>query len=428
MHNRILAVLPLLLVLALPLAVVRNARAIPAFTRQYKTECSTCHTIYPELNEYGQAFQKNGYVYSARQGSEKVAETSGKGEGAAQPQVEKERKNEGILLAGIPEWLPLSVTANQNIVYNEHAPSGDNWDFATRDVVLQAGGAFRDLAGFFMTYDLYNHASNSSNQNDSNKLDELFMVWRRLFHTPVNIKFGKFEPKLSLWKKSDKIIITSFATSAFKAGSSPFSMDTSQDALEANCILADRLFLATGIVDVDGQNTKDAYGHMSVKFGGTDFHGNEPTMDLENESIWDYLTLTMAAYGYAGRTPDPFGSSLKNNFYRVGGDMDILYKRLRVRLSGVTGRETNPDFMTVAAQKRPLVLASEAEYLFGSPATVAGVFRYEYQDDGSGIIRRYIPAVAYTPLQNVKLLLQYNYERTPLTDNKIALMNVSFGF
>ena len=59
---------------------------------------------------------------------------------------------------------------------------------------------------------------------------------------------------------------------------------------------------------------------------------------------------------------------------------------------------------------------------------VAGIFRYEYQDDGTNIIRRYIPAIAYTPLQNVKLVLQYNYEDTPQVNNKIALLDVSFSF
>ena len=425
MHQRFISILPPLLVLVLPFISTPKAHAIPAFTRQYKTECSTCHTIYPELNEYGQAFLKNGYVYTVKQGSVTSA-PSGKGENA-QPQDGEGKKNEALQLAGIPEWLPLSVTANQSIIYNEHAPDGDNWDFTTRDVVLQGGGAFREMAGFFFTYDLYSHAANSST-NDNNKLDELFTVWRHLFHTPVNIKFGKFEPKLSLWKKSDKIITTSFASSAYKVGSSPFSMETSQDALEANCILANRLFLAAGVVDRTGQNNKDGYGHVSVKFGGTDFLGNEPDIDFDSSSIWDYLALTLGAYGYAGHDADPLGSSLRNNFYRFGGDMDLLYKRLRVRFSGVTGRDTNPDFFVGGTEQKSLVLASEAEYLFGSPVNAAGVFRYEYQDDGSGITRRYIPAIAFTPLQNIKLLLQYNYETTPLANNKIALANVSFSF
>ena len=426
MPFRVITVLSLLLAFALSVLCARKAEAIPAFTRQHKTECSTCHTIYPELNEYGQAFLKNGYVYSEKQKGEKGAEkTAAAGKGGAD--AEKSDKNEGIRLSGIPELLPLSLTANQSIVYNEHSLDGDDWNFSTRSVVLQGGGAFRELAGFYFTYNLFTHDPTNI-QNDNNKLDELFMVWRHLFTTPVNIKFGKFEPKLSLWKKSDKIIVTSFATSAFKSGSSPFSLETTQDALEANAIVGKRVFLAGGVVDQKGQNTKAGYGHVSVKFGGADFLGNEPEIDFDSDSIWDYLSLTLAGYGYAGRNADPFATSVRNDFYRVGGDMDLLYKRLRVRFSAVTGRDSNPDYLRPAVETKPLVLASEAEYLFGSPVKFAGIFRYEYQDDGTGIIRRYIPAVAYTPLQNVKLLLQYNYEDTPLTNNKIALLDVSFSF
>ena len=42
---------------------VSTSHAVPAFSRAHKVECTTCHTIYPELNEYGDAFLKNSYVY-----------------------------------------------------------------------------------------------------------------------------------------------------------------------------------------------------------------------------------------------------------------------------------------------------------------------------------------------------------------------------
>src|SRR5664279_5709039 len=111
MQYRFVSVLPLLLVFLLPFVCTPKAEAIPAFTRQYKTECSTCHTIYPELNEYGQAFLKNGYVYTVEQESGKGGETpatSDKGE-IAQKQAGQGNNREALLLAGIPEWLPLSL-------------------------------------------------------------------------------------------------------------------------------------------------------------------------------------------------------------------------------------------------------------------------------------------------------------------------------
>src|ERR1035437_7050553 len=36
---------------------------IPAFSRKYQTSCATCHNNYPELNDFGLAFKKNGFKF-----------------------------------------------------------------------------------------------------------------------------------------------------------------------------------------------------------------------------------------------------------------------------------------------------------------------------------------------------------------------------
>src|SRR5256885_11637507 len=38
-----------------------TAAAIPAFARKYGLRCSACHTVWPELNAFGQTFKDNGY-------------------------------------------------------------------------------------------------------------------------------------------------------------------------------------------------------------------------------------------------------------------------------------------------------------------------------------------------------------------------------
>jgi hypothetical protein len=38
-----------------------TVRAIPAFARKYGLRCSACHTVWPELNAFGQRFKDNGY-------------------------------------------------------------------------------------------------------------------------------------------------------------------------------------------------------------------------------------------------------------------------------------------------------------------------------------------------------------------------------
>jgi len=43
---------------------VNTAQAIPAFARKHQTECSSCHSAWPALNEAGRKFKENGYRLS----------------------------------------------------------------------------------------------------------------------------------------------------------------------------------------------------------------------------------------------------------------------------------------------------------------------------------------------------------------------------
>src|SRR5580700_12266661 len=40
-----------------------HSYAIPAFSRQYGTSCSTCHVDFPKLNDFGKAFKDAGFKF-----------------------------------------------------------------------------------------------------------------------------------------------------------------------------------------------------------------------------------------------------------------------------------------------------------------------------------------------------------------------------
>jgi hypothetical protein len=50
-------------VVAVFLAAVPYSQAIPAFSRQYGTSCSTCHVDFPKLNDFGKAFKDAGFKF-----------------------------------------------------------------------------------------------------------------------------------------------------------------------------------------------------------------------------------------------------------------------------------------------------------------------------------------------------------------------------
>lgn len=420
-------ILPLLLLVIL--ATVEKASAIPAFSREHNAECTTCHTIYPELNEYGDAFLKNGFVWtkhSAAPASKVAVKGEGdpatlqklhehapdavKKEGAATPKI-----SEPLWLSGLPQTLPISLAATLNASYNDDL-NYDKFDLSTRAVSLLAGGVFRDKIGFYLKYNLYVEGeydpavSNTPVNLGSpyaNDLEQFYLVWRKTFDTPVNIKAGRFRPQLSLWQKSNKAGISDFATTSYRVGSSQFTTDSTNDAIEVNAVLFNRLFVAAGVVDRDGQDANEGYGHISVKIGGSDFKAKEPNLDLDVESIFDYMYLTIGGYGYLGRDALDSSSSKRNDFFRGGIDMDFVMMNARLKLAWAHGEDKKP-YIYSDREVNTDVYAAQGEYLFTTD--LMGMFRYEYEDvSGNDTVQRYIPAVAYTPIQNAKFTLEYQH-------------------
>ena len=59
----VLGFLTAMIFLGALLVSVPSGKAIPAFSRKYQTSCTTCHNNYPELNDFGLAFKKNGFKF-----------------------------------------------------------------------------------------------------------------------------------------------------------------------------------------------------------------------------------------------------------------------------------------------------------------------------------------------------------------------------
>ncbi len=440
--NIILLVVIILIVL---LSHSTDTHAIPAFSREHNTECATCHTIFPELNEYGDVFMKNGFVWNKknRNGSTAKGEinTSVRGEGDPEillklkkqaalspatpdePLLGAQRKSEPLWLAGLPQTAPISLAATLNASYDDKSIS-DKIDLSTRAVSLLAGGVFKDKLGFFLKYNLYSEGafnpavSNTPTNMDppyANDLEEFYLVWRNTFGSPVNLKIGRFRPKLSLWKKTNKTGISDFATTHFSIKSSTFTSDSPEDAIEANAVLFNRVFLAGGLVDRNGQESNEGYGHLSFKLGGSDFRANEPDIDLDKESIFDYMYMVLGGYAYTGRNSGSLASNQRNNFFRGGVEIDFVVMNARMKLAWANGRDANPDF-TSHLEEITDVYAAQGEYMLSTD--LLALFRFEYQEMNDGTIyKRYIPAISYSPLQNTKVTLEY---QNVVAENSLA--------
>lgn len=491
-HNFKITLLFLSLTIISLVSMQNTALAIPAFSRANKVECTTCHTIYPELNEYGEAFLKNSYVYfghnkkndtvapkavkttSLKTTTNDITKAEIKGDGDAdklaalkagameshaattadtnkksiaaptETTPTGDKSSEGILLSGIPEQLPISFTGSINYGYD--TSQVNEFDFAARAIKMHAGGNFRDKFGFFATYVAYSEQppvgtfnTSATASNNKTDLNEFLLSWRHVLDSPINLRIGRMQPKLGLWKTNNKLSVTNnYLPYTYTVGrESLFKIEQPQDLVELNTIIANRFYFATGIVNRKGQNTKEGYGHISFKIGGADYLTNEPEIDLnKEESFLDFLTFSLGTYGYYGKNGTSNSNDPKNTYYRIGTDAELLYKIFRLRLLANYGDDDNATPIKINSWTNVISKAGtiEGEVTLRTNIIAAGRFEYLQQESGdkaqftNNYVRRYVSTLGYTPLQNVKLALEYKYEILPTSINKIGILGATLAF
>src|SRR5579871_2555349 len=87
------------------IAAASRAEAIPAFARKYGTSCQTCHTIYPKLTPFGEAFRRNGFKFPGRDDDFIKADTVPMGNEAYRKMWPKESVWPSQLMAALPVGL-----------------------------------------------------------------------------------------------------------------------------------------------------------------------------------------------------------------------------------------------------------------------------------------------------------------------------------
>ena len=383
------------------------ARAIPAFSRQYKTECKTCHTVIPERNEFGDAFEKNSFVWPGKLPAQAQATP-------ALSAAEKQGA-EALFNSGLPDQLPISLLAQHSMIYNSANQTEFDLDGGT-ELEIFAAGNFRNLAGFW------------ADANLDGSVGEVFLQLRQPYALPFNVKVGKFKPKLSLWKANDRPSLSGFGYNRLRVSGNDFRISEEQGGVELNGVIGSRFFAAAGVTNgpkaqsdlKEDQNGKDYYGHLEMRIGGTDFLGREPEVDLDRDSVWDYLTLTIGGFGYLGSAR---GGA--NDFYRTGLETEVIYKRFKARAGGTYGHDDDPAGSGQSVKSR--FAMAQAQYLVGS--SLIPSLRFEIEDiEGVGITRRYVPCLSYALMQNLRLAAEYVLAATPFGTTRQATGRISFAF
>ena len=300
------------------------AAAVPAFARKYQTSCQTCHTIFPKLNPFGEAFRLNGYFMPA-QTAEQVKQTPISMGAEAYERMWPEM----VFPSDLPAYVPLALNTKMEDIYASstddtgHQIIHNDFQFP-QEVNLFAAGTLGKTFSFFgeVTW-AENPDGSSSTEIEHARLDVISPFGpEHMF----NFRIGKLAPNLydgfqEMWLMTDNGVDTLFTFNpiGFHGGTGladsggGVSLPERARAIEMYGVVAHRLFYTVGVDqpigpggpnDTFGSNSKkDFYARVDYKIGGMGLDGDTTGVQLPPEN-WRETSLRIGILGYTGNGSD----------------------------------------------------------------------------------------------------------------------------
>ncbi len=301
-----------LAVAAYEVAYATHSAAIPAFARKYGLRCSACHTVWPELNAFGQTFKDNGYQLGNDRDSP----------------IFQNNAYWPIAMRTTPQ-LHLESTTNQVT------------DASTGKTVSQAGF---DLSGvdFLLLGTLYKNITfglvPTLDADGTTGLEAAFVRFDNLGNSPwANVKVGKFEldnllsEKRFTWLSGNGGFLYAYhylpigSTNTFGFGDNQIGAEFSGHSIDSYTRYS-VAFLTTddGTPGLPGGKSLDAMFTLSRAFamGG----GLGP----QRFGVFGYLGHRPTAFELSGGTPIPGTGTANKSFLRLGATAQLWVGNLEL--------------------------------------------------------------------------------------------------
>ncbi len=421
----VMAILAVVIVLLAP----PRAYAIPAFSRQYNTSCSTCHVDFPKLNDFGRAFKDAGFKFpkddesmlkvppvllGAPAQSELWPHTIWPGKIPGLPPVSfrlanlfqvvsKNRGNFGLVSSpdpntGVPPFMPRT-------------------DFQTGTFSLFTAGNFGSDIAFWIDEDLSVAGSGAEGGLGDGYLK--FVNVSRFLHLPqdsVSVRFGQFELDLpfsqarshnlsgwDIYSQANVGVLNALSQQFVNNG---FAFENGAQGIEISGghqykgyhyslavvnqntgepVAGTDFVPAAADAFFSDSNFKDLYGRFSYRFNlEKDTSSRNAVQAASATGPRDHTYLSLGSYWFYGRAArhvlgETAVLTAREPFYRVGGDFSFNYRNFNLFGLYMYGRDHN--LLPLDSEGDPILLPlvpgvspRVASFAKGPSATFSGGF------------------------------------------------------
>jgi hypothetical protein len=443
------------------LVSVPSGKAIPAFSRKYQTSCTTCHNNYPELNDFGLAFKKNGFKFPTD--DENFVKEAPVLLGS---KATREAFPEAVYPGEIPGSVPISFRYEGNFTWNAKQPQPveaagyvPRTDlFVPNTFTIISAGSMGQNFSFWIDDDISAGASGANGGLGDGWLK--YNDLGKVFHLPtnsLNVKFGQFEVELPFTQARTPYLsgYDIFGEGAVGQGAAcdgvapcqttnnPFVLGTPQRGIEFGGYPNNGNFMwSVAIVDgtnsayggntaLAARNTKDVYLRASQQFNlERDPESRHAIQAAGATGPHDHTSIRVGAFYYHGNNQQNFGGSLfpftgtiSEPFYRAGGDLRFRYKsKFELYGVGMVGHDDNhfvdPVGQTIVSAKPVTFAGGFVTGNYWVFPWLIGTMRYDFVNNPSDFINgvsqyqtrnRFSPGYTILVRANVKIVGEYQY-------------------
>jgi len=453
----------------LSLIATQPAAAIPAFARKYQTSCATCHNNYPELNDFGEAFKRNGFKFPTDDDTfvkEPPVMLGAK--------AQKEAFPNAIYPGEIPGNIPISFRYSGN--FNQTAkqpgvlaaagfvPRTDL--FAPNTFTIIGAGSFGPNISFWIDDDLSAAGSGANGGWGDGYLKFNYLGhYMKLPKNFLNVRFGQFELDLPFTQartvypsEYDVYGQTSIAPASapgattFLTTNNAFELGAPQRGIEVGGYAEADDNFNWSVSYVDGtnssagidagllaRNSKDVYVRVSQRFNlDRDAQSRKMVQAAGPTGPRDHTSIRIGGFYYHGTNQSNFGGAqfnflgtINDPFYRAGGDIRFKYgNRFELFGMGMMARDDNhivdTDAETIASAPRITYSGGLAGANFWVHPWLIAYMRYDFvnspTDFASGVSQfrtrnRYSPGFQILVRANIKVIGEYQHQwGVPYTD------------
>jgi len=329
--------LPAILIAAGLLLAARPASATPAFARKYGTSCVTCHTIYPKLNPFGEAFRRNGFRFPGDDSEVTKQEAVPLGRDAY-----KKMFPNAVWPATVAGGAPLALGFNGDIAIHPQSDSGAAEEDNGAKVVISnlieeghlwAGGTIGNTIGYF--------AELTANGEEPIELEHATLQFSDLAGPKhaLNLLIGKGGAQLTSFgmhstyvgdhglPMTNELVLMGLSEDGW-------TMDSNYTMAELNGMVNGRIMYSAGLNDGANdvpRSPHDFYVHVGYKAGGVRLDGEENSAVPDPMKPWAESAVTVDAFVYHSSTAS---EDIRDRAWTVGGQLRAQFGSLENDLGG----------------------------------------------------------------------------------------------